>query len=129
MGLSARLQQHCHPLLGVWVGDNLLDIMDNEVSSGLWLICEIPKCPLMRNYTFQPLDNSHDHHNYLYHLEETDINVLHTLGIYQICNELWQYPLCNIKWLSQSDELHQLLLGLVKDILNLLLKYLNARNV
>jgi hypothetical protein len=39
------------------------------------------------------------------------------------------YPLCNVYRLWQSDELHQLLLGLVKDLLHWLLKYLEARNL
>jgi hypothetical protein len=38
-------------------------------------------------------------------------------------------PLCNVYRLWQPDELHQLLLGLVKDLLHWLLKYVKARNV
>jgi hypothetical protein len=62
-------------------------------------------------------------------LDETNIDVLHTLGVHPICNQFWQYPLCNVYRLWQPDELHQLLLGLVKDLLHWLLKYLKARNV
>jgi hypothetical protein len=45
-----------------------------------------------------------------------------------ICNQFWQYPPCNVFRLWQPDELHQLLLGLVKDLLHWLLKYLKARH-
>jgi len=62
-------------------------------------------------------------------LDETDIDVLHTPGVHPIRNQFWQYPLCNVYRLWQPDELHQLLLGLVKDLLHWLLKYLNTRNV
>jgi len=44
-------------------------------------------------------------------------------------NQFSQFPLCNVYQLWQPDELHQLLLGLVKDLLHWLLKYLKARNV
>jgi len=44
-------------------------------------------------------------------------------------NQFWQFPLCNVYQLWQPDELHQLLLGLVKDLLHWVLKYLKARNV
>jgi hypothetical protein len=60
---------------------------------------------------------------------ESNMNVLHTLGVYPIRNQFWQYPLCNVYCLWQPDELHQLLLGLVKDLLHWLLKYLKARNL
>jgi hypothetical protein len=60
---------------------------------------------------------------------ETNINVLHTLGVHPICNQFWQYPLCNVYCLWQPDELHQLLLGLVNDLLHWLLKFLIARNL
>jgi hypothetical protein len=62
-------------------------------------------------------------------LDETNIDVLHTFGIHPIRNQFWQYPLCNVYRLLQPDELHQLLLGLVKDLLHWLLKYQKARNV
>jgi hypothetical protein len=61
-------------------------------------------------------------------LDETNIDVLHTLGVHPLHNQFWQYPLCNVYCLWQPDALHQLLLGLVKDLLHWLLKYLKARN-
>jgi hypothetical protein len=62
-------------------------------------------------------------------LDETEINVLHTLGVHPICNQFLQYPLCNVYRPWQPDELHQLLLDLVKALLHWLLKYLKARNL
>jgi len=62
-------------------------------------------------------------------LDEPNINVLHTVGVHPIRNQLYQYPLCNVYRLLQPDELHQLLLGLVKDLLHWLLKYLKGINV
>ena len=54
---------------------------------------------------------------------------MHTLRVHPIRNQLWQFPLCNVYQLWQPDELHQLLLDLVKYLLHWLLKYLKARNV
>jgi hypothetical protein len=62
-------------------------------------------------------------------LDETNIDVQHTLGIHPIHNLFCQYPLCNVYRLWQPDVSHQLLLGSVKDILHQLLKYLKDRNV
>jgi len=62
-------------------------------------------------------------------LDKTTLDVLHSLGVHSIRNQFWQYPLCNVYRLWQPDELHQLLLGLVKDLLHWLLKYLKARIV
>jgi len=62
-------------------------------------------------------------------LDKTNIHVLHTLGVHPIRNHFRHYPLCNVYCLWQPDELHQLLLGLVEDLLHWLLKYLKARNL
>jgi len=76
--------------------------------------------------TVWPLDNSRDQQVYLELLDETNIDVLHTLHVHPIRNQFWQFSLCNFYRLWQPDEF---LLGLVKDILHWLLKYLEARNV
>jgi hypothetical protein len=55
--------------------------------------------------------------------------VLHTPHVHAVRNQFSQFPLCNVYQLWQPDELHQLLLGLVKHFLHWLLKYLKARNV
>jgi hypothetical protein len=62
-------------------------------------------------------------------LDETDIDVLHTLGVHRLRNRFWQYPLCNVHYLWQPDELQQQLLGLAKDLLHWLLKYLKPRDL
>jgi len=54
---------------------------------------------------------------------------VHTNHVHPIRNQFWQYPLCNVYRLWQPDELHQLLLDLVKDLLHWLSKYLKATNV
>jgi hypothetical protein len=89
---------------------------------------EIPKGTLMGHSTSRPLDNSRDQHIYLDLLEDNHVDALHTLGFHPICNQFWQYPLCNVYQLWQPNELHQLLLGLVKDLLHWLLEHLKARN-
>jgi hypothetical protein len=95
-----------------------------QVSSGLCPMCEIPKGALMGHSTLRPLNNSRDQHIYSELLEDNYIDALHTLAVCPICNQFWQYSLCNVYQLWQPDELHQLLLGLVKDLLHWLLKYL-----
>jgi len=100
-----------------------------QISYGSCPMCAIPDGALMGHSTFQPLDNPQDQHVYLELLDKTNIDVLHTLGVHPICNEFWQYPLCNVHRLWQPDQLHQLLLGLIKDVLHWLLKYLKARYV
>jgi len=122
-------QRHCYPHLAAWVGDYPEQVMIAQVSYGSCLMCEIPKGAPMGHSTFRPLDNSRDQHIYLELLEDTHIDALHTLGVHPIRNQFWQYPLCNVYRLWQPDELHQLLLGLVKDLLHWLLQYLKARNL
>jgi len=92
-------------------------------------MCEIPKGVPLGHSTCPALDDSRDPHVYSPVLDKTNIDVLHTLHVHPICNQFWQFPLCNVYRLWQPDELHQLLLGLVKDLLHWLLKYLKARNV
>jgi len=72
--------------------------------------------------TFQPLDNSSNQHIYSELLLDNNIDALHNLGVHPIRYQFWQFRLCNVYRLWQPDELHQLLLGLVKDILHWQLK-------
>jgi hypothetical protein len=90
---------------------------------------EIPKGGPMGLSTFRPLDTSTDQHIFSELLEENNPDALHTSGVCPIRNQFWQYHLCNVYRLWQPDELHQLLLGLVKDLLHWLLQYLKAGNV
>jgi hypothetical protein len=92
-------------------------------------MCEIPKGAPMGHSTFRPLNNSRNQHIYSELLEDYHIDALHTLGVHPICNQFWQSPLCNVYRLWQPNELHQLILGLVEDLLHWLLKYLKGRNV
>jgi hypothetical protein len=121
-------QRQCYPLLPAWIGDYPEQVMVAQVSYGSCPISEIPKGVPMGHSTFRPLDNSRDQHIYLEQLEDNNNHALHTLGVRPIRNQFWQYPLCNVYRLWQPDELHQLLLCLVKDLLHWLLKYLKARN-
>jgi hypothetical protein len=122
-------QRQCYPLLAAWVGDHLKQAMIAQVSYGLCLMCEIPKGALMENSSFRPLDNSRVQHLYSELLEDNHLDTRHTLGVHPICNQFIHYPLCNVYRLWQPDELHHLLLGLVKDLLHWLLKYLKVKNV
>jgi len=122
-------QRQCYPLLAAWVGDYPKQVMVAQVSYGSCPMCEIPKGAPMGHSTFRLLNNSRDQHIYSELLEDNHIDPLHTLGVCPICNQVWQYPLCNVYRLWQPDELHQLLLGLVEDLLCWLLKYLKGRNV
>jgi len=122
-------QRQCYPLLAALVGDYPEQVMIAQVSYGSCLMCEIPKCPPMGHSAFRPVDNSRDQHVYSDLLEDNYIDTLDTLGGHLICNQFWQYPLCNVYRLWQPDELHQLLLGLVKHLLHWLLNYLKPRNV
>jgi hypothetical protein len=122
-------QQHCYPLLAAWVGDYPEQVMVAQVSYGSCPMCEIPKGAPMGHSTFRPRNNSTDQYIYSEQLADNNIDALRTLGVRPICNQFWQHPLCNVYWLWQPDELHQLLLGFVKDLLHWLLKYLKARNL
>jgi hypothetical protein len=115
--------------LAAWVGDYLEQVMVAQVSYGSCLMCEIPKGAPMGHSPFRPLNNSRDQHIYSKQLEDINIDALHTLGVRPIRNQFWQCPLCNVYRLWQPDELHQLLLGIVKDLLHWVIKYLKARNV
>jgi len=122
-------QQQCYPLLAAWVRDYPEQVMVAQVFYGSYPMCEIPKGAPMGHSSFRPLDISRDQHIYSELLEDNHIDALHTLGVHPICNQFWQYPLCNVYRLWQPDELHQLLLGSVKDLLHWLLKYLKARHI
>jgi len=122
-------QQQCYPLLAAWVRDCPEHIGIAQVSFSSWPRCEIPNGAPMGHSTCWALDNSRDQHVHSELPAETHIDVLHTLGVHPIHNQFWQFPLCNVYQLWQPDELHQLLLGLVKDLLHYLLKYLKPRNV
>jgi len=122
-------QRQYYPLLAVCVGDYPEQVVIAQVSYGACPMFEIPKGALMGHSTIRPLDNPGDQDVYSELLDETNIDVLHTPGVHPICNLFWQYPLCNVYHLWQPDELHQLLLNLVKDRLHWLLKYLKAQNV
>jgi len=100
-----------------------------HISHGSCPMCAIPKSVPMGHSTFRPLHYSRDQHAYLQLLNETNIDVLHIFGVQPVYNQCWQNPLCNVSRLWQSDILHQLLLGIVKDLFHQLLKYLRARNV
>jgi len=122
-------QRQCYPLLAAWVGDYSEQVMIAQVSYSSCLMCEIPKGALMGHSTIGPLDNPRDQDVYSELLDKTNIDILNTLGVHPIHNLFWQYPLCIVYRLWQPNELHQLLLGLVKDFLLWLLKYLKARNL
>jgi hypothetical protein len=121
-----EFQRQCYPLLAAWIGNYPEQLMIAQVSYGSSPKCEISNCALMRHSTFRPLDNSRDQHIYSELLEDNDIDALQTLGVRLIRHQFWQYPLCNVSLRWQSNELHQLLLGLVKDLLHSLLKYLKV---
>jgi len=116
------IQRQCYPLLAAWVGDYPDQVMVAQVSYGPCPMCEIPKGVPMGLSTFRPLEYERDQHIYSQLLEDNDIDALHTLCVPPICTQFWQYLLCNVYRLSQPDELHQLLLGLVKGLLNWLLE-------
>jgi len=122
-------QRQFYPLLAACFGDFPEQVMVAQVSYGSYPVCGIPKGVLMGHSSFRPLHNSRDQQIYLELLEDNNIHALHTVGVHPIRNQFWQYPLCNVYHLWQPDELHQLLLGLVKDLLHWLLKYLKTKNV
>jgi len=92
-------------------------------------MCEIPIGATMGHSTCWALHMSREQHVHSELLDKTKLDVLHTLHVHPIHNQFWQFPLCNVYRLWQPDELHQLLLGLVKNLLHWQLKYLKARNV
>jgi len=122
-------QQQCYPLLAAWVSDYKEQVVVAQVWYGTCPMCEIPKGVPIGHWTVRTLENSRDQHTYWQLLEGNNIDALHTLGVHPMHNQFWKYPLCNVYRLWQPDELHQLLLGLVKDLVHWLLQYLNARNV
>jgi len=119
----------CHPLLAAWVMDYPEQVMVTQVSYGSCLMFEIPQGVPMWHSTFRALDNPSNQHYCSELLDGTNNNVADTLGVHAMRNQFWQFPLCYVYRHWQPDELHQLLLGLVKDLLHWLLKYLKARNV
>ena len=128
-GCADGFQRQCHPLLAAWVVGYPEQVMVAQVSYGLCSMCEIRKGAPMGHSTFRPLDHSTNQHIYLDLLADKDLDALHTLGVNPIRDQFCQCSLCNVYRLWHPYELHQLLLGLVKDLLHWLLKYLIAANV
>ena len=123
------LQRQHYPLLAAWFGDYPEHVMVAQVSYGSGLMCEILQGSLMGHSTFWLLNNSRDRHIYPELLEDNYLDAQHTVGVHPIRNQFWQYFLCNVYCIWQPDELHELLLGSVKDWLHRLLKYLKDSNV
>jgi len=90
--------RQCYPLLVAWVRD-CPEVMLAQVSYVPCLLCEVPKGELMGHSTFRPLDNSRDQHVWWLLLDDSDLDVLYTLGVDPIQNEFWLYPPCNVHWL------------------------------
>ena len=99
-------QRQFYALLAAWVGDYPELVMIAQVSYGSCPMCETHNGVRMGHSTFRPFDISRDQHVYSQLLDETKIDVLHTLGVHPIRNQFWQYPLCNVYRLWQPDELH-----------------------
>jgi len=97
-------------------------ILDTQVSYDEFLISEIVKRVPLWHSTIPLLNKTRYQHIYSGHLEESKHNVLHTHCVIPIHNQFWELPLSNVCWLWQPVGLHHLLLGLVKDLLNWLLK-------
>ena len=112
-----------------WAGEFPEFLMDAQVFHGSCPLCGNPGAALTGHCTFWQLNNRRNHHVHLELLNETHIEGLHNLGVDPIRNQFWQYLVCNVYWLWLPDELHKRLMGLVKYLLNWLLKYLKATNV
>jgi len=118
-----------YPMWAAWVREYPEQVIVALVSYGSCPMCEIPNGASMGLWIFWPPDNSGDHHDYLELLANTIIDALHSLGFHPIYTQFWQYPLCNVFWLCQTDLLHHLLLGFVKVLLNRVFDYLKVRNL
>jgi len=118
MELYWRIPQTDDPHLVSWVEEYPDQVIVAPVSYGSHPLCEIPKVAPMGHSTLQPLNYSGDQPLCSEILDKYNIDVLHTLGINPIQNRFGQYPLCNVRQLCQPDELHRLLLDLVKDLLH-----------
>jgi hypothetical protein len=108
-------QRQCYPLLAAWVGDYPEQFMVAHLSYGSCSMCEIPQSAPMGHSSFQPLNYSRDQDIELELEEDNKIDALHTRDVHAVHNKFWQYPLGNVYWLWQHDEVHQLLRGLVND--------------
>ena len=115
--------------MAAWVGENPDWVTSGWVLYGSCPMCEIANCAPMGHSIIESLETSSDQHVYSELLDEANIDLLHTLGVDWIRNQIWRYPPCNVYRLWQPDEFPQLLLGFVQDWLHWLLKYLNARDV
>jgi hypothetical protein len=119
----------CYPLLAAWIGDYPEIAMITKIVGGACPVCEVPKGPEMghgkgfRNW--EPRCTS----RYQEHLEENRLDEFKEVHLQPTSNLFWDYPLCNVYRLWQPDALHQLYLGIVKDLFNWLLEYLTDRGL
>jgi len=75
-------QRQCYPPFAACVGDYPEYVMIDQVSFGSCPMCEIHKGAPMGHSTLCPLDYKRNQHVYLELQDETNIDVLHSVGVH-----------------------------------------------
>ena len=115
-------RRHCYPIIEAWIGDYPEIMTLTQIIWGACPVCEVPKGPAMghnkqtRNYIFPCRAE------YQERLDDC-MDELKAVNIPPIANPFCDYPLCDVYRLWQADTLHQLYLGIVKDLFEWVTEY------
>lgn len=120
-------RRSCYPILAAWIGDYPEITTLTQIIGGACPICEIPKGPVMGHdkptRKFKPRSVEE------YQERLGDVDELKQVYLQPIANLIWDYPLCNVYRLWQPDTLHQLYLGIVKDLFEWVTDYMKIRGL
>ena len=91
-------------------------------------VCEVPKGPAMGHDTQTRKYKPRYRAQYLERLDDCT-DELKAANLRPIANPFWDYPLYDVYQLWQPDTLHQLYLGIVKDLFKWVTEYMKMQGL
>ena len=120
--------RRCYPILAAWIGDYPEISTLTQIIGGACPVCEIPKGIAMghdkQSRKFKPRCVA----EYQGRLDDC-ADELKQVHLQPMSNLFWDYPLCDVYRLWQPDTLHQLYLGIVKDLFQWVTGYMKIRGM
>ena len=121
-------RRNCYPIIAAWIGDYPEITTLAQIIGGACPVCEIPKGPAMGHDQQARKFKLRSAVEYQERLEDY-AGELKQVHLQPIPNLFWDYPLCDVYQLWQPDTLHQLYLGIVKDLFEWVTEYMRTRGM
>ena len=118
--------RNCYPILAAWIGDYPEIMTLTQIIGGASPVCEIPKGQAMGHDIQARKFKLRSSVEYQDRLDDY-ADELKQVHLQPIPNLFWDYPLCDVYRLWQPDTLHQLYLGIVKDLFEWVTEYMKIR--